>query len=187
MADILGAVYDFLQRIFPEGFTCADGRTAPISQSVIRAAQNRVSLPPYSEIIILTLLNAVRHGTNVHMHRYLMKTDTLQEDIKMLTEYTVQIDCIGEFESDVMQRANTIAIVARDAFACDFFRPYKILPLYAEDVRNLTFIDEQKQWRPRYSVVVHFETWNEHRVSQDYFNAVDVEIENVDVHHPVTG
>lgn len=172
--DILGAIYDLLtQKLDVDG------------NAIIRGWQNRAALPDNSDYVVLTLLTARRHGTNVHSWDKTVESG-IDETISMLNEYTVQVDFCGTDEQTVMEQATQLAIIARDALACDFLRPYGILPLYAEDVRSIPFTNEQRQWEVRYSVTLHLEAWADKTVNHDAFTDVTIQIEDVDVHHPIT-
>lgn len=175
MTDILEAVYDFVAQ-----------KIGIDEALIVRGWQNRASLPDSAEYVVLTLLTAQRHGTNVHDCDKEAENGGIDETISMLTEYTVQVDFCGIDEQKVMADANRCALIARDAYACDFFRPYGLLPLYAEDVRSMPFSNEEKQWEIRYSVVLHLDGWFRATVNHDAFTSVDIQIENVDVHHPIT-
>ena len=176
MVDILGAVHSLL--------------TAKLNipgDTIIRGWQNRSALPDDKDYVVLTLLTERRHGTNVHerMDDPDSQTD-IREKVHMLAEHTVQVDFCGTDEQATMERATQLSIIARDGIAVDFLRPYGILPLYAEDVRQAPFSNEQRQWEIRYIVTLHFECWHEYAVSRDAFTAVRILIEDVDVHHPIT-
>ena len=175
MTDILGAVHDFLTAKLG-----IDGGT------IVRGWQNRAALPDSADYAVLTLLTARRHGSNVHQWDDTAAHGGIDETVSMLTEYTVQADFCGTDEQAVMERAATLALIARDALACDFFRPYGFLPLYAEDARSMPFANEEKQWEVRYSVVLHFAGWTRVTAAHDAFTQVDIQLEDVDVHHPVT-
>jgi hypothetical protein len=176
MVDILGAVHSFLTSKMG-----IDGNT------IIRGWQNRASLPNATDYVVLTLLTNQRHGTNVHQ-RYdddYSQTDLI-EKISMLGEHTVQVDFCGMDEQEVMARATQLCIFARDAVAVDFLKPYGILPLYGENVRSMPFTNEQRQWEVRYGVTWHIECWHDAKISRDAFTNVNIKIEDVDVHHPIT-
>ena len=85
-----------------------------------------------------------------------------------------------------MARATRLAIVARDGVAVEYLKPYGILPLYAEDVRSAPFANEQRQWEVRYIVTLHLEAWHDMDLPRPAFTSVNIQIENVDVHHPIT-
>lgn len=175
-ADILGAVYSFLV-----------DKLALDGGKIVRGWQNRAALPDDTDYVVLTLLTAKRHGTNVHQWQGLDGSDTdISEKTSMLAEHTVQVDFCGTDEQAVMEQAARLAILARDGVAVEFFTPYGILPLYAEDVRQAPFSNEQRQWEVRYIVTLHLECWHDVAIDRDAFTSVNIQIEDVDVHHPIT-
>jgi len=176
MVDILGVIQSFLtQKMGIDGNTIA------------RGWQDRAALPDSTDYVVLTLLTEQRHGTNVH-ERFddeTSQTDII-EKISMLAEHTVQVDFCGTDEQEVMARATQLAIFARDGVAVEFLKPYGILPLYAEDVRSAPYTNEQRQWEVRYIVALHIECWHNVHISRDAFTRVNILLEDVDMHHPVT-
>ena len=177
MPDILGVVYSFLAQYVPD---IDDG-------NIVRGWQNRAALPDDSDYIVLTLLTTRRHGTNVHENRDDVTSYTdIEQIIHMLGEHTVQVDFCGQDEQTVMARATRLAALARDGVAVEFFKAYGILPLYAEDVRSAPFTSEQRQWEVRYIVTLHLECWHEVVIPRPAFTNVNIQIEDVDVHHPIT-
>lgn len=177
MPDILGVVYSFLAQYFPD----ID------AGSIVRGWQNRAALPDDSDYIVLTLLTTHRHGTNVHDRRDDESSETdIEEIIHMLGEHTVQVDFCGQDEQTVMARATRLAVLARDGVAVEFFKQHGILPLYAEDVRQAPYTNEQRQWETRYIVTLHLECWHDVVIPRPAFTNVDIKIEDVDVHHPIT-
>lgn len=176
MTDVLGAVYDFLTTQFEQAPT-----------NVVRGWQNRAALPASNHFVVLTLLGAIRHGTNVH--QYAMPANEapgLDARTSMLTEYTVQIDFCGLDEQTVCGMATQCALMGRDAAAVNFFHRYGLSALYADDPRALPFTNDQNQWQTRYSVTLHLVGWADVDVNVDAFDKVHITLENVDVHHPVT-
>lgn len=173
-SDVLGAVYDFLKTFIK-----------PEPEHIIDGWQNSAALPQdTASYIVLTLLDARRQGTNVHDWQALEGSDTdLQNGIKMLVLYDVQIDFCGTDEREVMSQAVQCATLARDAAAVDFFAGEGLSSLYAEDVRPMPFSNDLKQWEIRYSVTVHLSAWNAYTIEQEAFTRVKAKIENVDMHH----
>lgn len=174
--DIIGSVYDFItQTISP----------APVN--IVRGWQNRAALPNASAFVVLTLISAPRHGTNVHTWADAEGTDTgIVETVSMLSEYAVQVDFCGLDAAAVMSQASQLVMFARDAVGVDFFNAQGISCLYADDPVSLPYESELKQWVTRYSVTLHLSGWVRGTIDHDAFTAVTINTENVDVHHPVT-
>ena len=173
MADVLGAVYDFLKTyIVPD-------------VEVVRGWQNRAALPNASSYVVMTLLNQARHGTNVDVWDDVRPEVDIDETTNMLVEYEVQVDFCGTDETVVSEWANTCALFGRYHKYAEFFRQLDLSGLYADDPRSLPFQDDQ-QWVVRYSVTLHLSGWIRKTVVEPAFTAVTWRIENVDVHHPIS-
>lgn len=174
--DILGVVYDFLTQTL---------NPAPIN--IVRGWQNRASLPNASAFVVLTLIAAPRRGTNVHTWADTAGADTgISETVSMLSEYSVQVDFCGLDAASVMAQASQLVMFARDAVGVNFFNAQGLSCLYADDPVSLPYSNEMKQWVTRYSVTLHLSDWVRGGIQQDSFSDVSLNIENVDVHHPIT-
>lgn len=169
--DVLGAVVQFCNQYLDP---------AP---DIVRGWQNNAALPASSSLIILTLLDTIRHGTNVHSWDMTPPTG-IDTTVSMLTEFVVQMDICGLDEAVVNGQAATLMMLSRDPLAVEFFKAFNLQPLYAETVKPLPFAGELNQWVTRYAVTLHLSGWTSLTVNQEAFSTVNVTIENVDVHHP---
>lgn len=172
--DVLGAVHDFLAAYI--------GISPKV---IIRGWQNRAALPDVSSYAVLTLINAPRQGTNVHVWTNAPEGDGLTESVRMLTLYEVQIDLCGLDEAVVNAQAARLVMLARDAVAVDFFQKQGLSCQYADDPRSLPFSNDLNQWEVRYSVTLRLSAWNAADIARDAFRDVNIRLEDVDVHHPV--
>ena len=169
--DVLGAVYQFCEQYLDP---------AP---AIVRGWQNRAALPASSSLVILTLLDTIRHGTNVRSWD-MTPPAGIDTTVSMLTEFVVQVDICGLDEDIVNGQAATLMMLGRDPLAVEFFNGFGLQPLYADDVKPLPFANELNQWVARYAVTLHLAGWTSLTVNQAAFSTVNVNIENVDVHHP---
>lgn len=172
--DVLGAVHDFLV----EHIGLAPG-------VIIRGWQNRAALPALSSYAVLTLINAPRRGTNVHVWRNAPEGEGITENVRMLTLYEVQVDLCGQDEAVVGAQAARLVMLARDAVAVEFFEALGLSCQYADDPRSLPFGNDVDQWEVRYSVTLRLSAWSSADVPRDAFTDVNPRLEDVDVHHPV--
>lgn len=173
--DVLGAVHDFL---------VAHIGIAP--EAIVRGWQNRADLPALSSYAVLTLINAPRRGTNVHVWEAdPVDAVGLIENVRMLVCYEVQVDVCGQDEAAVGAQAARLVMLARDAVAVDFFRARGLSCQYADDPRSLPFSNDVDQWEVRYSVTLHLSAWLGADIARAAFTDVDLRLEDVDVHHPV--
>lgn len=173
--DVLGAVHDFL---------VAHMGIAP--EVIIRGWQNRADLPALSSYAVLTLINAPRRGTNVHVWEVApADAEGLTESVCMLVCYEVQVDLCGQDEAGVGAQAARLVMLGRDTVAVEFFRALGLSCQYADDPRPLPFSNDVDQWEVRYSVTLHLSAWSGADVARDAFTDVTLRLEDVDVHHPV--
>lgn len=171
--DALGAVHEFIaEYIWPE------------PDLIVRGWQNTAALPNSGEYAVLTLSGVSRRGTNTHKYAF-PPVSGITATARELLVYDIQADFCGLDEEAVYRRAALLGLLTRDRAACDFFRKYNLSSLYADDPKALTFVNDGNQWQIRYSIDVHLAAWLEHDLILDAFEAVQLNLENVDVHHPV--
>ena len=187
MTDYLGAVNDF---ILAHCWRDPD-LPALVQDQVVRGWQNVVSALPADsqEYAVLTLLASTRHGTNVHKFRNAEGPTGVIETVSRMAEHLVQVDFCCAYpqqgEEYARLRAEILEILTRDRVGVDFFKGYGFSACYADDLRPLPFQNEAEQWVARYSVTMHLSGWTGVDLSVPSFDAVDLYLEDVDVHHPV--
>ena len=155
---------------------------------IIKGFQNRIALPKgTNEYIIMTVLNHTRHGTNIYKFDA-SKAGTLEDGDETtieLVEVEVQIDCYSDSDAG-RQRATAIEMMARSPYAVQHFREYGMSCLYADDVRDLTGITDADQFVYRHMTTLHL-TYNATiTMKLPWFDAVNVNLKNVDVVFPPT-
>lgn len=171
--DLYAAMYNFALNF---------GKPDMMPGNIIRGWENRNSLPPdTNEYVVITIMLNARRGTNVTLPPDENGTITIAE----LKECTVQFDFCSDNDT-AKQRADTVEMVSRDAIGADFLAPYGITPLYAEDVRDISFTDGSEQYVKRFMIALRISYWAKLDVTVDYFTNVNQYLENVDVHHPPT-
>lgn len=155
-------------------------------EHIIQGWQNRSSLPPgTNEYAVISILFDLQHGTNVETFTA-TDPDKVPDgvlEIRGLVEISVQIDFCAE--GDVArQRARRLAIVTRSSAGVQFFNDWGLSALYADDVRDLSFIGDANQFVRRYYTTLHL-SMNEGITAEfPYFDTVKVSrLENVDVYH----
>jgi hypothetical protein len=162
------AVFDFIAKF-----------AAPVipEENIIWGNQNEITLPESADYIIYSPLNTVRHGTGVESFDKNKNTVTVEETI----EIPVQIDCYANGNSgrDGMEtffRAQALETIARSLTGSDFFKRYNLGILYAENVRNLSSVDENNRMHPRWSVTIHLSACSVIQADQDFFDAVNLNL-----------
>lgn len=173
--DVYTAAYDFAQ---------AFALPALPPENIIHGWQNRNHLPETTnEYAVITVLDTKRRGTNVQTFTFNPAT---QEDGILVSSTLVICGVQCDFcanDDTARQRAQSLELVSRSPMATDFFAPYGISPLYAEDVRDLSFVDGSEQFVQRFTVALHLSFWASIAAGVGWFDRVNLYTENIDVHH----
>lgn len=99
-------------------------------------------------------------------------------------DVTVQLDVHGPASAD---NAHIITTLLRDDFAVQAFlvdSTFDISPLYAEEPRQMPFMNAEQQWEYRWVVDAHMQANQLVIVPQDFFVAVKVLLISVDASYP---
>lgn len=175
--DINKAVYLFLQKY---------AVPAVPAVNIYRGYANRVSLPKgTNEYIIFNVLSHTRHGTNIDTFdasKALTGEDGTITTCE-LVEVEVQIDCYSDSDAG-RQRATAIEMMARSPYAVQFFKQFGMSCLYADDVRDLTGVTDSDQFVYRHMVTLHLTYTAVISQKLPWFDAVNVNLKNVDVVFP---
>lgn len=155
---------------------------------IYKGYNNRVSLPKgTNEYIIMTVLNHTRHGTNVYNFDA-SKAGTLEDGIETtseLVEVEVQIDFYSDSDAG-RQRATAIEMMARSPYAAQHFKQFGLSCLYADAVRDLTDVTDADQFVYRHMTTLHLTYTAAIAMKLPWFDAVNVNLKNVDVVFPPT-
>lgn len=151
---------------------------------VIPGNANDQSLPADGgDFCIYTPLFMSRRGTNSE------DWNTAPAEAVNYAEYveTVwQIDCFSRSMVSAQQLATTFELIARSEAGVNFFKPLSVDCLFAENLRNLSFVLDSKKYVSRWSLELHLGFWKQSQVSFDFFTSVNVNVVNVDVSFPPT-
>lgn len=175
-ADVYEAVRQFVFKYALPGVPLA---------SIYQGWQNRAALPAGNEYTVISILWTTQHGTAVEDFE---AGDPDKEapgtlTVKALREIVVQVDFCSETDT-ARERADRVSIVARSSFGVMHFNDYGLSSLYADNVRDLSFVGAENQFVRRCAATLHLSTNNGVTADFDYFDTVQTErIENVDVHH----
>lgn len=176
-AQIFSAVEQFLLNFSTPPLT-SDGL------HVIPGNTNDQALPADGgDFCIYTPLFMSRRGANAE------DWDTAPAEAVNYDEYveTVwQIDCFSRSMVSAQQLATTYELIARSEAGVNFFKPLFIDCLFAENLRNLSFVLDSKKYVSRWSLELHLGFWKQIQVSFDFFTSVNVNVVNVDVSFPPT-
>ena len=92
--------------------------------------------------------------------------------------------CYSRNLFDAASRAQTFETVARSFAGVDLFSKHAIDCQNADGVQNLTAILDEAQYQSRWALTLHLGYWRTVEISQDYIEAMEIEIHNVDVRFP---
>jgi len=100
------------------------------------------------------------------------------------TRVVIQIDVHGPNGED---NAQIVTTAFRDAYAVDFFAAINplIAPLYADDPKQIPFINENNQYENRWIVEAHFDAEPSALFPQQYADRVNVTLKEVEAFYPV--
>lgn len=186
MSDPLGVVYQFIR-----DFAYQEGESSPLSENqVIRGWQNLAYLPKdTTEFCVLTLRDGARQGSNVY--QFTDDGEDMNMHVMKNLDLIVQVD-FNSAEPYVdpivtRNRAEIVEQLINSYVGPKYFKDKdeNLSVLYAEDVKNLSGLDETKTMTARYMVMLHLSQRIDKHLPIDYFTSVHIKTENVDVHHPI--
>lgn len=116
---------------------------------------------------------------------------TLSAGRKAMTqaaEATVQLDFHSEDETSAGNMAQTVSTLLRDEYGVEAFAnqvpPRGVVPLYADDPRQMPFVNDQQQYEWRWVLEARFQVDQQVSVPQEYADAVEVGLIEIDSHYP---
>lgn len=152
------------------------------SNHVINGFERNIAPPKdKQDFCVIQPLRRARRGTT------LQEYDKVGDDVIRLKEYVdldVQIDCYSRNLFDAASRAQTFETVARSFAGVDLFSKHAIDCQNADGVQNLTAILDEAQYQSRWALTLHLGYWRTVEINQDYIEAMEIEIHNVDVRFP---
>ena len=150
---------------------------------VICGNYNRAALPNTDEIVLYYPLRYERHGTNIETFDAAAVEPGQDGSLKnsTLVEVVFQVDCYSASGVNAMQRAQAVETIACSSGGVQFFNQYGISCLYATDIRDLTATMDAEQYVWRFMTELHLSFWSTVEQGLPWFEAVDVELKNVDI------
>jgi hypothetical protein len=139
---VIGSLCRFLEDVMPGPFEAVMGQA------------NRVPEPTSSSYAVVTPLSRARLSTN--RTGYGGDPTAGYRSVVQPTDLAVQVDLYGE---DAADNAGRLVALFADLAGVDWFsRDGKpVAPLYAEDARQVQFLDEASQYLDRRTVTVHLQ------------------------------
>lgn len=166
-AAALTVLRGFLVSILPSGI------------EVIRGQQNQTAAPLGPNWCEITPMIRKRLATGVEAY----SGTNGERFVVAPTEMTVQTDIYGPLAAD---NAQIVKSLWRDRNATEFFGTFSGAPLYASEVRQMTFINDQSQYEYRHSLDLTMQINPSITLVQQFFDAAVVGLISVDATYPPT-
>lgn len=152
-----------------------------VSCPVLQSQQNRAAMPK-GDFILMTGLGAV--GLSTDKTAYVSGAiNPGSETHTRSTQWNAQIDCYGPDAADM---AALIATTFKTDYAATILgaAAIELQPLYANDPRQMTIVDAEQQYQPRWIVELAFQYNPVVTLPQDYAMALTVVPAEVDATFP---
>lgn len=135
------------------GLAYSSPQATPVE--VIKGQANRVSQPRVGDFVVMTPLRRERIETNVDAYADLFPLAGVGSATQA-THVVVQLDVHGPNGGD---NAQVIATMLRDPYGADAFAAsgFDVTPLYADDPRQVPFINAEEQYEDRWIVDAHMQ------------------------------
>jgi len=145
---------------------------------IVEGQDNRVPEPSAPDFVVMTAIRRRRIETNVDT----CPTNST-ESVLQPTEVVFQLDVHGPESAD---NAQIITTLFRDSYATTAFAAsgFDVAPLYADDPRQVPFINAEQQFETRWIVEAFLQANQVVTVPQDSANIVSVTPVSVDATYP---
>ena len=158
---IMTALRAFLMHVLPTG------------TQVVAGQQNHVPLPQ-GRVVVITPLMQVAMDVPVTVYDR-NKGSAGKQQAK---DWRVQLDIYGDNAADAAAMLQT---VFRTDYAFDWMADgYAIRPLYAEDPRNMAFINDAMNYESRWMLEVHLQANPTTTLPQDFAQSLHIGLVEVD-------
>ncbi len=143
-------------RSFLLGLGLAYSAPQATAAEVVKGQANRVAEPQGADFVVMTPIRRERLSTNVDTYTDPYPLPGGVGAALQPTRVVVQLDVHGPNSGD---NAQVIATMLRDPYAFDAFAAsgFDVVPLYADDPRQIPFIDAEKQYEDRWIVDAHLQ------------------------------
>lgn len=151
----------------------------PTGTEVVRGEQNQVPMPVGQNWVEILPMMRRRLGTNIESYdgaagaRYAMTS----------MELTVQADLFGPAAGDNSQ---IVKSMWRDRNATEYFGTFNGAPLFASDLRQTPFVNDQQQYEYRWSLDLVMQINPTITVVQEFAASLAIGLINVDAAFPPT-
>ena len=135
-----------------------------------RAYIDNICQPFPYPFVFVTVLGTKRTSTNVNTY------DGVESNsISAGYILDVQLDFYGQ---DSIDLAHIVKNLFRDEFSVNYFTTTGLIPLYADDIMMTGSEDEKGNWQVRNTLTLHFNINPLLTVSQEYFEELEIKVEN---------
>lgn len=147
---------------------------------VVQAQQNRVAMP-VGDFVTMTSLGTSGLSTDKATYQPVAGTQTHERS----TRWDVQLDFYGANAADY---ANLVATLMKSDYACSQIEASGLSmdPLYAEEPRQIPFVNAESQYEKRWSVQCAFQFNPTVVVAQQFAASLEVVPASIDVVFPPT-
>jgi hypothetical protein len=147
----------------------------PVGVEVFQGQENRVPQPAGPDFVMMTMRSRTRQATNVETWDP-QAEDPEAVEARQSTRFVMQLDVHGRAGGDMAQ---TITTLWRSDFACRALFPSGLQPLYAEDPRQVPFVNGEKQYENRYVVEIAFQGSPVVLAPQQFAAILSVELQGI--------
>jgi hypothetical protein len=141
---------------------------------VVRGYVGRVSKPKGPDYVLITIMAQAATSTNSAKYDAEGGTSTIIAP----TRKTVQIDCYGKQGESW---AKSLALLLEDEFAVTFLQEYGFVPLYVENVLNLTTDNNRAGFTERWTLNCMVHRPEKMTKDQEFFESVALELRHMSV------
>lgn len=163
-SDVTNALRAFLMSILPGNVV------------VMLGQRNRVA-PPAGPFVLMTIILRQQIATNGSRYTSSARIVTRQERV------TIQISAFGVGAGDRIER---IVTLLRDPYATEFFSGVNsaVAPLYADDPRQMAFVNDSHQYEDQWSADLHVQANYEFTIPQQFADKLTIDTLEVDTTYP---
>ncbi|MFS8371315.1 phage neck terminator protein [Acetobacter indonesiensis] len=144
---------------------------------IIRQGQQNDVAAPADPFMLMTIIGRERIATNGWTY-----TDTARVVVEQ-TRIAIQISAFGKGSGNLIQ---SVLMLWRDMNAVDYFKSsgFPIAPLHTSDIRQLGFINAEKNYEDCWSVDLILQANITTQVPQQYANKLTIDTLEVDTTYP---
>lgn len=142
---------------------------------VLQGNDNRVPMP-LGEFVVM----GPPRATNMSAPKVSYDAERGEQVITQPMRYSVQLDCYGPGSAAT---ATMISTLLRTEYAVDMLSPV-VAPLYASDPQEMPLVNGEQQYEERWMFSAELQYNPSIAVPQQFANALEVGLINVDVAYP---